>query len=67
MGSPAETSWKGYSLAERDRRWQAVRENTAKAGFDFIYVPLCIDGRNLYLSLEQAQVSARTAVKECEV
>ena len=26
--------WSGYSLAERDRRWKAVRENAAKAGFD---------------------------------
>jgi Xaa-Pro aminopeptidase len=32
--------WSGYSLAERDRRWQAVRANAAKAGFDCILVPL---------------------------
>jgi Xaa-Pro aminopeptidase len=39
--------WSGYSLAERDRRWKAVRENAAKAGFDCILVPLGngIDGR----------------------
>ena len=39
--------WNGYSLVERDRRWQAVRENAAKAGFDCILVPLGngIDGR----------------------
>jgi Xaa-Pro aminopeptidase len=39
--------WNAYSLAERDRRWQAVRENGAKAGFDCILVPLGngIDGR----------------------
>ena len=39
--------WAGYSLAERDRRWQAVRENAAKAGFDCILVPLGngVDGR----------------------
>ncbi|MGH7851969.1 MAG: M24 family metallopeptidase [Candidatus Binatia bacterium] len=39
--------WNGYSLRERDRRWQAVRENAAKAGFDCILVPLGngIDGR----------------------
>jgi Xaa-Pro aminopeptidase len=39
--------WNGYSLAERDRRWNAVRENGAKAGFDCILVPLGngIDGR----------------------
>jgi Xaa-Pro aminopeptidase len=32
--------WNGYSLAERDRRWRAVRENGAKAGFDCILIPL---------------------------
>lgn len=39
--------WNGYSLAERDRRWHAVRSNGAKAGFDCILVPLGngIDGR----------------------
>jgi Xaa-Pro aminopeptidase len=39
--------WNGYSLAERDRRWKAVRENAAKEGFDCILVPLGngIDGR----------------------
>jgi Xaa-Pro aminopeptidase len=39
--------WSGYSLAERDRRWQAVRENARKAGFDCILVPLGngVDGR----------------------
>jgi len=39
--------WNGYSLAERDRRWNAVRSNAAKAGYDCILVPLGngIDGR----------------------
>ena len=39
--------WSGYSLAERDRRWKAVRENAAKAGFDCVLVPLGngVDGR----------------------
>ncbi|MDH3443614.1 MAG: M24 family metallopeptidase [Deltaproteobacteria bacterium] len=55
MESPAEIKWTGYSLAERDWRWQRVRENAAKAGFDCILVPLCVDGRNLHLSLEQAR------------
>ena len=32
--------WNGYSLAERDRRWSAVRTGAAKAGFDCILVPL---------------------------
>lgn len=32
--------WAGYSLAERDRRWSAARENGARAGFDCILVPL---------------------------
>src|ERR1700747_1056595 len=55
MESPADISWKGYSLTERDWRWQRVREGAAKAGFDCIFVPLCVDGRNLHLSLEQAR------------
>lgn len=39
--------WNGYSLGERDRRWNAVRENGANAGFDCILVPLGngVDGR----------------------
>jgi Xaa-Pro aminopeptidase len=39
--------WNGYTLAERDRRWLAVRAHAAKAGFDCILVPLGngIDGR----------------------
>ena len=32
--------WNGYSLAERDRRWNAVRAGAARAGFDCILVPL---------------------------
>lgn len=32
--------WADYSLAERDRRWSAVRERGKKAGFDCIFVPL---------------------------
>ena len=32
--------WNGYSLAERDRRWNAVRANASEAGFDCILVPL---------------------------
>jgi Xaa-Pro dipeptidase len=55
MELAAETVWKGYSLAERDWRWQRVRDNAANAGFDCIFVPLCVDGRNLHLSLEQAR------------
>ena len=39
--------WSGYSLAERDRRWKSVRENSAKAGFDCVLIPLGngVDGR----------------------
>ena len=55
MESPADIVWQGYSLAERDWRWQRVRQNAANAGFDCIFVPLCVDGRNLHLSLEQAR------------
>jgi Xaa-Pro dipeptidase len=31
-----------------------VRANAAAAGFDAVFVPLCVDGRNLNLSLEQS-------------
>ncbi|OGQ79362.1 MAG: hypothetical protein A3F90_01440 [Deltaproteobacteria bacterium RIFCSPLOWO2_12_FULL_60_19] len=55
MEAPADTTWKGFSLAERDRRWEAVRKQAAKRGFDCILVPLCVDGRNQHLSLEQAR------------
>ena len=55
METPADISWSGYSLAERNWRWQRVRENAAKAGLDCIFVPLCVDGRNLHLSLEQSR------------
>jgi len=50
----ATAAWQGYSLAERDRRWAKVRANAAKAELDCVFVPLCVDGRNLHLSLEQA-------------
>ncbi|MEA2658331.1 MAG: Xaa-Pro dipeptidase [Candidatus Binatota bacterium] len=55
MEISARIEWTGYSLAERDWRWQRVRDSAAKAGFDCIFVPLCVDGRNLHLSLEQAR------------
>ena len=32
--------WNGYSLAECDRRWNAVRANAIKAGVDCVLVPL---------------------------
>jgi Xaa-Pro aminopeptidase len=32
--------WNGYSLAERDRRWDAVRARGQAAGFDCIFVPV---------------------------
>src|ERR1051325_5808994 len=55
MEAAADLSWNGYSLAERDWRWNRVREGAAKAGYDCIFIPLCVDGRNLHLSLEQAR------------
>ncbi len=55
MEAPAEIDWPGYSLAERDWRWARVRAAAAKENFDCILVPLCVDGRNLHLSLEQAR------------
>ena len=49
VGGPILGIWAGYSLAERDRRWSAVRENAARAGFDCVFVPLGngVDGRYL--------------------
>ncbi|HEX2386434.1 MAG TPA: M24 family metallopeptidase [Candidatus Binatia bacterium] len=55
MEAPADTTWKGFSLAERERRWASVRKHASAAGFDCILVPLCVDGRNQHLSLEQAR------------
>ena len=40
MEAPADSTWKGYSLAERDRRWNAVHRNAAEAGLDCVWVPL---------------------------
>ncbi|MPZ15582.1 MAG: M24 family metallopeptidase [Chloroflexi bacterium] len=42
--TPAEGTtvwvWNGYSLAERDRRWNAVRQQGRDAGFDCIVIPI---------------------------
>jgi len=38
--APADVTWTGYSLDERDRRWDAVRKRASEAGFDCIFVPL---------------------------
>ncbi|HLY64358.1 MAG TPA: hypothetical protein VKU60_02395, partial [Chloroflexota bacterium] len=54
MEAAADSTWRGYSLAERDRRWNSVRANAAEANLDCVWVPLCLDGENLHLSLEQA-------------
>jgi hypothetical protein len=32
-----------------------VQVHAARAGLDCVFVPLCVDGRNLHLSLEQAR------------
>lgn len=50
MEAAADSTWKGYSLAERDRRWNAVRAAAAQAGFDCIFVPLTVDPDNLRTS-----------------
>ena len=55
LETAAESTWKGFTLAERDRRWRSVRDHAASAGLDCTLVPLCIDGRNLHLSLESAR------------
>src|SRR5437870_5057455 len=55
MEAAADTTWNGFSVAERDQRWDAVRANAGRAGFDCTFLPLCCDGRNLHLSLEQVR------------
>ena len=55
MESAADWKWTGYSLDERDRRWNAVRANAAKAELDCTFVPLCLDGASFHLSLEQVR------------
>jgi hypothetical protein len=35
-----QPAWGGFPLQERDRRWQAVRDNAAKADLDCLFVPL---------------------------
>src|SRR5687768_17596527 len=49
MEAPGDSKWRGYSLAERDRRWSAVRANAAKEGMDCVLIPPGnrIDGRYL--------------------
>ncbi len=50
--SPARLSeeWPGYSLAERDRRWRAVRERAKQAGLDCVFVPVGNDSDARYLT-----------------
>ncbi len=36
---PADVTWRGYSTAERDRRWAAVRRSAAQNGLDCVFVP----------------------------
>jgi len=55
LDSPAQVPRSGYSLAERDRRWNAVRQNAAPAGLDCVFVPLCVDPANLRTSSAGAQ------------
>ena len=50
MEAPADITWTGYSLAERDRRWAAVRKNAVAAGLDCVFVPLTVDPFQLNLS-----------------
>ena len=45
-----------YSLAERDRRWRAVRERATEAGLDGILVPLGNDLDARYLTLLRGSV-----------
>lgn len=54
MEPPADSTWKGYSLAERDRRWATVRKNAADAGFDCVFVPLGNGSDARYLTQQAA-------------
>jgi Xaa-Pro aminopeptidase len=51
-------TWSGYSLAERDRRWTALRARAAAEGLDCLFVPLGdgYDGRYLTQYLNAAVV-----------
>jgi hypothetical protein len=55
---PADVRWRGYSIAERDRRWRAVRENAAREGLDCVFVPYgnWTDGRYLTQMLNASVV-----------
>ena len=37
---PPTEAWNGYSPAERDRRWDAVRNNAQASGLDCVFVPI---------------------------
>jgi hypothetical protein len=63
MEAPADTT--GFSLAERDRRWNAVCKNAAQAALDGILLPLCVDGQNLHLSLEQSRGARAASTGSC--
>jgi Xaa-Pro dipeptidase len=52
--APADSTWRGYSLAERDRRWAAVHKNAADAGFDCVFVPLGNGSDARYLTQQTA-------------
>jgi Xaa-Pro aminopeptidase len=39
-GAPSSGPSKNYSLAERDRRWRAVRERAGQSGLDCVFVPM---------------------------
>ena len=42
VGGPILGIWAGYSLAERDRRWDAVRENAARPASTASSFPLAM-------------------------
>ncbi|MEA2640282.1 MAG: Xaa-Pro dipeptidase [Chloroflexota bacterium] len=47
---PDSDGWSSYSLAERDRRWNAVRERGRAAGLDCVFVPLGAGLDSCYLT-----------------
>jgi Xaa-Pro aminopeptidase len=51
----ADNPWTGFSIEERDRRWDAVRANAAGEGLDGVLIPPTLDRSSFHLSLEQAR------------
>src|SRR3954454_6875924 len=65
MSTIVET-WRQYSVAERDRRWNAVRAGAAKAGLDCVFVPLGNSTDARYLTQIRGAVQSAAIVRPTE-